>query len=57
MPELTTGLGGLLLWAVIGYLLGSVPYGMIVAKALNLGNLRDIGSQMFCAQATRRRQR
>lgn len=44
MPELTTGLGGLLLWAVIGYLLGSVPYGMIVAKALNLGNLRDIGS-------------
>jgi len=44
MPELTTGLGGLLLWAAIGYLLGSVPYGMIVAKALNLGNLRDIGS-------------
>lgn len=44
MPELTTGMGGLLLWAAIGYLLGSVPYGMIVAKALNLGNLRDIGS-------------
>ena len=44
MPELTTGLGGLLLWAAIGYLLGSVPYGMIVAKALNLGNLREIGS-------------
>lgn len=44
MPELITGNGGLLLWAAIGYLLGSVPYGMIVAKALNLGNLRDIGS-------------
>lgn len=44
MPELTTGIGGLLLWAAIGYLLGSVPYGMIVAKALNLGNLREIGS-------------
>ncbi|MFT4700414.1 MAG: glycerol-3-phosphate acyltransferase PlsY [Yoonia sp.] len=44
MPELTTGLGGLLLWAAIGYLLGSVPYGIIVARALNLGNLRDIGS-------------
>ena len=44
MPELTTGMGGLLLWAAIGYLLGSVPYGMIIAKALNLGNLRDIGS-------------
>lgn len=44
MPELTTGMGGLLLWAAIGYLLGSVPYGMIIAKALNLGNLREIGS-------------
>ena len=44
MPELTTGLGGLLLWAAIGYLLGSVPYGIIVARALNLGNLREIGS-------------
>ena len=44
MPELTTGMGVLLLWAAIGYLLGSVPYGMIIAKALNLGNLRDIGS-------------
>lgn len=44
MPELTTGLGCLLLWAAIGYLLGSVPYGMIIARALNLGNLRDIGS-------------
>jgi len=44
MPELTTGMGGLLIWAVIGYLLGSVPYGIIVAKMLGLGNLRDIGS-------------
>lgn len=44
MPELTTGLGGLLLWAAIGYLLGSVPYGIIIARALNLGNLREIGS-------------
>jgi glycerol-3-phosphate acyltransferase PlsY len=44
MPELTTGMGGLLLWAAIGYLLGSVPYGIIVAKMLGLGNLRDIGS-------------
>ena len=44
MPELTTGMGGLLLWAAIGYLLGSVPYGIIIARALNLGNLREIGS-------------
>ncbi|MGE4611351.1 MAG: glycerol-3-phosphate 1-O-acyltransferase PlsY [Paracoccaceae bacterium] len=26
------------------YLLGSVPFGMIVAKVMGLGNLRDIGS-------------
>ncbi len=44
MPEITTGMGGLLLWAAIGYLLGSVPYGIVVAKMLGLGNLRDIGS-------------
>ncbi len=34
----------LLLWAVLGYLIGSVPFGVIVAKAMGLGNLRDIGS-------------
>ena len=44
MPELTTATGGLLLWAAIGYLFGSIPFGVIVAKALNLGNLREIGS-------------
>lgn len=34
----------LLLWAVLGYLIGSVPFGVIVAKGMGLGNLRDIGS-------------
>jgi len=34
----------LILWAVIGYGLGSVPFGMILARAMGLGNLRDIGS-------------
>ena len=34
----------LLLWAVIGYLLGSVPFGVLVAKGMGLGNLREIGS-------------
>ncbi|SFR58820.1 acyl-phosphate glycerol-3-phosphate acyltransferase [Yoonia tamlensis] len=32
------------LWAVVGYLLGSVSGGMIIARAMKLGNLRDIGS-------------
>ncbi|MEM6304618.1 MAG: glycerol-3-phosphate 1-O-acyltransferase PlsY [Pseudomonadota bacterium] len=34
----------LLLWAVIGYGLGSVPFGMVLARIMGLGNLRDIGS-------------
>ena len=34
----------LTLWATIGYLLGSIPFGMVVARMMNLGNLRDIGS-------------
>lgn len=34
----------LILWAAIGYLLGSIPSGMILARAMGLGNLREIGS-------------
>ncbi|MBE0414427.1 glycerol-3-phosphate 1-O-acyltransferase PlsY, partial [Yoonia sp.] len=34
----------LLLWGVIGYLLGSIPSGVLLARVMNLGNLRDIGS-------------
>ena len=35
---------GLILWALIGYLAGSIPFGMLLANWMNLGNLRDIGS-------------
>ncbi len=34
----------LILWAVIGYLLGSVPFGLVITRALGLGDLRQIGS-------------
>ena len=44
MPPIETATSLLILWAVIGYLMGSVPFGMLVARALNLGNLREIGS-------------
>lgn len=44
MPILETSLTLLLLWAVIGYLLGSIPFGVIVARMMGLGNLREIGS-------------
>ncbi len=44
MPIIDNSLAVLILWAVIGYGLGSVPFGMVLAKTLGLGNLRDIGS-------------
>ncbi|KGJ05647.1 acyl-phosphate glycerol-3-phosphate acyltransferase [Paracoccus halophilus] len=34
----------LILWSAIGYLLGSVPFGLVIARALGLGDLRRIGS-------------
>ena len=34
----------LILWAVIGYLLGSIPFGIVITRALGLGDLRKIGS-------------
>ncbi|WP_342078063.1 glycerol-3-phosphate 1-O-acyltransferase PlsY [Yoonia sp. SS1-5] len=44
MPMIeSTGLV-LLLWAAMGYLFGSIPSGVILARVMNLGNLRDIGS-------------
>jgi glycerol-3-phosphate acyltransferase PlsY len=34
----------LLLWAGLGYLLGAVPFGLLVTRAMGLGDLRAIGS-------------
>jgi glycerol-3-phosphate acyltransferase PlsY len=34
----------LILWTAFGYLLGSIPFGMVIARALGLGDLRKIGS-------------
>ncbi len=44
MPVLESALPVLLLWAAIGYLLGSIPFGMVLARVMNLGDLRSIGS-------------
>ena len=44
MPEITSTYAVLARWAVIGYLIGAVSGGMILARAMNLGNLREIGS-------------
>lgn len=44
MPMIETALPLLLLWGAVGYLLGSVPFGILVTRAFGLGNLRAIGS-------------
>lgn len=44
MPELFSSPATLLLWAVVGYLLGSIPSGVILARAMGLGDLRQVGS-------------
>jgi glycerol-3-phosphate acyltransferase PlsY len=44
MPELTSDPIMLGFVALASYLLGSVSFGMIIARVLNLGNLREIGS-------------
>lgn len=44
MPEFVTS-PGLLFWtALLGYLLGSIPFGIVVTRAMGLGDLRKIGS-------------
>ncbi|QBX35677.1 glycerol-3-phosphate 1-O-acyltransferase PlsY [Paracoccus liaowanqingii] len=34
----------MILWTLFGYLLGAVPFGIVVTKAMGLGDLRAIGS-------------
>ena len=44
MPIIESSLSVLLTWGIVGYLLGSIPSGVILARVMGLGNLRDIGS-------------
>ncbi len=44
IPDLVTPPVALLLWALAGYLLGSVPFGVVLARAFGLGDLRKVGS-------------
>lgn len=44
MPEILSSPLVLAVWAALGYLLGSVPFGVLIAKTMNLGDLRKIGS-------------
>jgi glycerol-3-phosphate acyltransferase PlsY len=44
MPEITADPTILTLVALLAYLLGSVPFGVVITRALGLGDLRQIGS-------------
>jgi glycerol-3-phosphate acyltransferase PlsY len=44
VPEVVTAPYLLVFVAVASYLLGSIPFGLVIAKALGLGDLRQIGS-------------
>lgn len=44
MPEIASSQNVLILWGLVGYLLGSVPFGLILSRQLGLGDLRGIGS-------------
>lgn len=44
MPEFTSPTGALLIVAILGYLLGSIPFGVLITRAMGLGDLRQIGS-------------
>lgn len=44
MPEIVTSLPLLALTAALAYLLGAVPFGIVMARIFGLGDLRKIGS-------------
>ena len=44
MPPIESSYVVLALWALLGYGLGSIPFGLVLARAMNLGDLRQIGS-------------
>ncbi len=44
MPHLTTDTPTLIIVAILAYLLGSVPFGIVITRAMGLGDLRAIGS-------------
>lgn len=44
IPVITSLPGLLILAALLGYLLGSVPFGIVIARLFGLGDLRSIGS-------------
>jgi acyl phosphate:glycerol-3-phosphate acyltransferase len=44
IPDITSAPISLAIVAVLAYLLGSIPFGIVITRALGLGDLRKIGS-------------
>ncbi len=44
LPEITSAPFALALTAVLAYLLGSIPFGLVITRMMGLGDLRQIGS-------------
>ena len=44
MPDLSANLNEIIFWIGLSYFIGSIPFGLLLAKAMGLGNLRNIGS-------------
>jgi len=44
MPEIVTSLPLLLMTTALAYLLGSIPFGLVMTRLFGLGDLRSIGS-------------
>ena len=44
LPELKMLGAAMIVWASLGYILGSIPFGLILARFMGLGNLQKIGS-------------
>lgn len=44
MPEITSSYPLLAVVALLSYLLGSIPFGLVITRAMGLGDLRSIGS-------------
>ncbi len=44
MPEFDSTATVLILLATVAYLLGSIPFGVLITRAMGLGDLRQVGS-------------
>ena len=44
MTSIETPILILILWAIVGYTMGSVPFGIVLSRLMGLGDLRKLGS-------------